>query len=118
MTQADFRARPDGVIEYRYQMGVSNKRRWEHWEPVAIHAARNMPIPPEYLLGLREAGYEGGGKLLDLLQAEGWLVEKEEYLELASRSPYEMIDHTLEHGGAQAIEGARVAASIDREAQE
>jgi hypothetical protein len=81
----DFRRRADGVIEYRYQQGASTRRGyWEQWEPVAIHAARNMPIPPEYLLGLRKAGYEGGAKLLDLLQAEGWLVEKEEYLELAA----------------------------------
>jgi hypothetical protein len=86
VSAADFRTRADGVIEYRYQVGASNRRGyWEKWEPVAIHAARNMPIPPEYLLGLREAGYEGGGKLLDLLNAEGWLVEKEEYLELEPR---------------------------------
>jgi hypothetical protein len=84
VSASDFRTRTDGIIEYRYQVGVSNKRAWELWEPVAIHAARNIPIPPEYLLGLRQAGYEGGGRLLDLLNAEGWLVEKEEYFELTS----------------------------------
>lgn len=84
---SDFRVRPDGVIEYRYQQGASTKRGyWEQWEPVAIHAARNMRIPPQYLAGLREAGYEGGGTLLDLLQAEGWLVEKQDYLELQGRA--------------------------------
>jgi hypothetical protein len=81
MNQADFRVRADGVIEYRYQVGHSSRRHWESWEPVAIHAARHMAIPPEYLQGLRAAGYSGGSSLLDLLQAEGWLVEKEEYLE-------------------------------------
>lgn len=86
MAVGDFRARSDGVIEYRYQQGASTRRGyWERWEPVAIHAARNMLIPPEYLRGLREAGYEGGSHLLDLLNAEGWLVEKEEYLELAAK---------------------------------
>ena len=89
MSQADFRVRADGVIEYRYQMGVSNKRSWESWEPVAIHAARNIPIPPKYLAGLREAGYTGGRYLIDLLQAEGWLVEKEEYLEAAPQQVLE-----------------------------
>lgn len=83
----DFRTRPDGVIEYRYQQGASPRRGyWEHWEPVAIHAARNMRIPPLYLAGLREAGYEGGSYLLDLLNAEGWLVDKQDYLELAEES--------------------------------
>lgn len=85
MARGDFRTRPDGVIEYRYQQGASTRRGyWEHWEPVAIHAARHIPIPDEYLKGLREAGYEGGAYLLDLLNAEGWLVEKEQYLELAA----------------------------------
>lgn len=84
MSDADFRVRPDGVIEYRYQAGASTRRGyWEQWEPVAIHAARHMAIPTEYLAGLRAAGYEGGSRLLDLLNAEGWLVEKQEYLELA-----------------------------------
>lgn len=83
MNQLDFRVRSDGVIEYRHQQGASNKRGyWELWEPVAIHAARHMRIPAEYLVGLRGAGYTGGPMLLDLLNAEGWLVEKEEYLEL------------------------------------
>ena len=78
----DFRVRRDGVIEYRYQQGASTKRGyWEYWEPVAIHAAKNMRIPPQYLAGLREAGYTGGSTLLDLLQAEGWLVERQDYLE-------------------------------------
>lgn len=82
MAREDFRVRADGVIEYRYQQGASNKRGyWEHWEPVAIHAARNISIPAKYLEGLREAGYEGGTTLLDLLQAEGWLVERQDYLE-------------------------------------
>jgi len=79
---ADFRTRADGVIEYRYQMGASNKRRWESWEPVAIHAVKNIRIPAAYLAGLREEGYTGGPYLIDLLQAEGWLVEREDYLEL------------------------------------
>lgn len=93
--QGDFRTRSDGVIEYRYQVGASNRRGyWELWEPVAIHAARNMQIPAEYLEGLRAAGYEGGGTLLDLLQAEGWLTEKQQYLELeaAMRSQLERGD--------------------------
>lgn len=82
--QADFRTRADGVIEYRHQQGFGTRRGyWEQWEPVAIHAARNMLIPEPYLSGLREAGYEGGSHLLDLLNAEGWLVEKQSYLELA-----------------------------------
>jgi hypothetical protein len=89
MSVADFRTRSDGVIEYRYQLGISNRRHWEHWEPVAIHAARNMRLPDAYLEGLRAAGYEGGPYLLDLLQAEGWLVEKEEYLELAAKPEIE-----------------------------
>lgn len=83
---ADFRVRSDGVIEYRHQVGASTRRGyWEEWEPVAIHAARHMAIPPEYLKGLRAAGYEGGSMLLDLLQAEGWLIERQDYLEIEPR---------------------------------
>lgn len=86
MNQLDFRTRPDGVIEYRYQIGASPRRgRWELWEPVAIHAAKHMRIPPEYLVGLRAEGYTGGPFLIDLLNAEGWLVEREDYLELAAQ---------------------------------
>ena len=85
MSAEDFRTRADGIIEYRHQQGASTKRGyWEQWEPVAIHAMRHIPIPPKYLRGLRSAGYTGGEKLLDLVQAEGWLVEKEDYLELPS----------------------------------
>lgn len=82
MAVGDFRARSDGVIEYRYQQGASTRRGyWEHWEPVAIHAAKNMRIPQPYLDGLRAEGYEGGEFLIDLLNAEGWLVERHDYLE-------------------------------------
>ena len=90
MTHPDFRVRPDGVIEYRYQMGASNKRTWEYWEPVAIHAAKNIRIPPAYLNGLRSAGYQGGPYLIDLLNAEGWLFEKQAYLE-AGAKPYQPV---------------------------
>lgn len=93
MPASDFRTRRDGVIEYRYQAGFSTRRgSWELWEPVAIHAAKNMRIPPEYLAGLRAEGYEGGDYVIDLLNAEGWLVEKEEYLELAPRQRLEVIE--------------------------
>lgn len=106
---ADFRTRPDGVIEYRYQQGAGSKRGyWELWEPVAIHAAKNMYIPDEYLIGLREAGYKGGPMLIDLLNAEGWLVEKQEYLELAARPVLE--------SGVRPVDPAvvrRIAESVD-----
>jgi hypothetical protein len=109
VSASDFRTRPDGVIEYRYQLGASPRRGyWERWEPVAIHAAKNMRIPDEYLAGLREEGYTGGEYLIDLLNAEGWLVEKQEYLELAARPVLE--------SGVKPVDPAvvrRIAESVD-----
>ena len=55
-----------------------------------IHAAKNIRIPPAYLNGLRSAGYQGGPYLIDLLNAEGWLFEKQAYLE-AGAKPYQPV---------------------------